>query len=141
MATQCHCLYFRRTLSSVLCDNAPMTKRVKLPENAFKSETETKTETCRNILNDKSLEFEEIVQEIVESFGEVDLKQFSYLKCVIQGSTSKDSNECDFDDDCKEEIDDNDEDAYVVCTDRRCESVTGECLEDADCAVRYIYRV
>ena len=51
-----------------------MTKKVKLPENAFKSETETKIESCRNILNDRSLKFEEIAQEIVESFGEVDLK-------------------------------------------------------------------
>ena len=75
--------YFRRTLSSVLCDNAPMTKKVKLPENAFKSETETKIETCRNILNDRSLEFETIAQEIVESFGKVDSKYFPSLKCVI----------------------------------------------------------
>ena len=59
-----------------------MTKKVKLPENAFKSETETKIETCRNILNDKSLEFEEIAQEIVESFGKVDSNIF-YIKSVL----------------------------------------------------------
>ena len=63
---------------------------------------------------------------------------FSCFKCVIKGSTIKDSNECEFDDDCEGELDDDAEEAYVVCTDRRCEFVTGECLEDADCAVRNI---
>ena len=55
-----------------------MTKKVKLPENAFKSETETKVETCRNILNYRSLEFEKIAQEIVHSFGEAHLK-YSFI--------------------------------------------------------------
>ena len=50
-----------------------MTKKVKIPENAFMSENETKIKTCRNILNDRNLEFEEIAQEIVNSFGEVHL--------------------------------------------------------------------
>ena len=59
-----------------------MTKKVKLPENAIQSETETKIETCRNILNDISREFEKIAQEIVESFGEVHLKySFIFKMC------------------------------------------------------------
>ena len=42
-----------------------------MPEDAFKSESETTIVTCREILQQRFLEFEEIAQEIVESFGEM----------------------------------------------------------------------
>jgi hypothetical protein len=62
-----------------------MTKKVKLPENAFKSKTETKIEPCRNILNDRNLEFEKIAQEIVDSFGEAHLTcSFIFQNCFIR---------------------------------------------------------
>ena len=63
------------------------------------------------------------------------------LKHVNQGEISQESNECEFDDDCaKENNNEDDQEGYVVCTNRRCQYVTGECLEDADCEVRKVLR-
>ena len=58
-----------------MCDNAPLLReyrnKLRMPEDAFKSESETTIVTCREILQQRFLEFEEIAQEIVESFGEM----------------------------------------------------------------------
>ena len=56
-------------MSSVLCDNvpSPTQKWLKLQKNAFK--VDSTSETCENILKTTSLDFEEIAQEIVKSFG------------------------------------------------------------------------
>ena len=48
---------------------------------------------------------------------------------------SQDSSQCDFDEDCEEGITNDDEDAYVVCTDRRCEFV---CWKMRLCGKKYI---
>ena len=43
------------------------------------------------------------------------------------------------DDDCRNDFFDKDgnSESYVVCTGDKCQLVTGECLDDADCSVRW----
>ena len=64
---------FRRTLSAVLCDNVPLNskskQKLRFPENAFKIEQATKNLNCQDIIRERHLNFEEIAQEIVNSFG------------------------------------------------------------------------
>jgi len=112
----------RRTLSSVLCDNAPMKKKwhskLKFPETAFRLDS---TElTCGDILKKSSLDLDEIAKEIVGSH--------SNSKAI----------KCELDEECKRSFFDDfstngNSEVYVVCTSNRCQLVTGECLDDDDC--------
>ena len=103
--------------------------RLKLPMDAFLLESVTQVNDCKTILNSRKLNFESIAREIVNT---------------VQRGKWRNSNQCTLDDDCNNKTDEKlGNSTYVVCTKKRCEVVTGGCLEDADCSVRqfFSYRI
>jgi len=111
----------RRTFSSVLCDTSPvqrssMLTRLEFPESAFRLDSTVLK--CGDILKKSSLDLEGIAREIVGS------------------DSNTNTIECELDAECKNDFfdDDGNSESYVVCTSNRCQLVTGECLDDADCS-------
>merc|ERR1712142_296349 len=114
----------RRTLASIFCENAPLTKKhmlnsLKLPQNPFRLDSTILK--CEDILKESRLDMVEISKEIVRSLG--------------KGSDAK-KNECDVDEDCENTFANQDGNigSYIVCSSQECQIVTGECNDAEDCS-------
>jgi len=138
---------FQRTLSAVICDNAPIKRQslsvIKLPVEAMK---QGPLASCPEIQGQgkpasesPTLDFAALALEIVSS---LEGKQSNGVKPMIGENkpgldTNKGLTECTWDDECKPKQNQGktDNKTLLLCVNKRCAYVRGRCVAEEDCGV------
>jgi len=134
----------QRTLSSVICDNAPIRQKnlgvIQLPVEAMKQGA---TASCPEIQGagkpvDESatLDFGALAVEIVRS---LEGRESNGVKPLISGEVHSDEtnkpglSECEWDDECESKQNQVDNKTLLLCMEKRCAYVRGRCVAEEDC--------
>jgi len=131
----------QRTLSAVICDNAPILQKhlgvIQLPVEAMKQGGTTSCPeiqgTGKPASESATLDFGALADEIVKI---LEGKESDGVKPLIsKGETSTDTDkpECNWDDECESKQNQVDNKTLLLCVNKRCASVRGRCVSDEDC--------